>query len=249
MHQKILCVSNTKGGCGKTTITMNLAGAFKKKALRVAVIDADPQSTAVRWASSADEDNPFPANVFSLSAAEGKVHQEVRKYVADYDICIIDCPPSVDSAAPQSAMLVADLVLVPMIPSPADAWAGVAAKKLIEHVNSLREQFAETSGSPLRRLEARIVPNMVRSGTALTKEVLRVLANFGIPMTKTTLGMRIAFQEAAMDATSVHSLGRNGLAAADEIDDLADEVLAILGIKVKAKAVQKKKPSAVSAES
>src|SRR5260363_310118 len=85
--------SNQKGGCGKTTISMQLAGALGKDDCRVLVVDADPQGTATRWAANAEDDKPFPAAISGLGAAGGKVHREIKKYVGEYDYILIDCPP------------------------------------------------------------------------------------------------------------------------------------------------------------
>ena len=61
--------------------------------MKVLVVDADPQGTATRWAASAADDDPFPASVVGLAAANTKVHREVQKFANDYDYIIIDCPP------------------------------------------------------------------------------------------------------------------------------------------------------------
>ena len=125
MAAKIIAVVNQKGGSGKTTLSMQMAGALARRGKKVLVVDADPQGTATRWAASAEDDNPFPAAVVGLSAASEKVHREVRKFVDNYDFILIDCPPAADSPVPQSALLVADLALVPIIPSPLDMWAAM----------------------------------------------------------------------------------------------------------------------------
>jgi chromosome partitioning protein len=141
MAAKILAVVNQKGGSGKTTLSMQLAGALARLGHEVLVVDADPQGTATRWAASADEENPFPAMVAGLAAAGGKVHREVKKYTERCDYIIIDCPPAVDSLAPQSALLIADLALVPVIPSPPDLWASVGITKLIENARTVNEEL------------------------------------------------------------------------------------------------------------
>lgn len=134
MPAKIITVANQKGGSGKTTVSMQLAGTLARRGYRVLVVDADPQATATRWAASASDDIPFPASVVGLSAANEKVHREVRKFIDDYSVIIIDCPPAADSQVPQSTLLVADLVLVPIIPSPLDMWAAVGIKQVIANV-------------------------------------------------------------------------------------------------------------------
>ena len=54
---------------------------------------------------------------------------------------MIDCPPSADSLVSQSALLIADLGLVPVIPSPPDLWAGVAIRKAIEAASGVNEHL------------------------------------------------------------------------------------------------------------
>ena len=97
MSAKIIAVVNQKGGAGKTTVSMQLGGAFGRRGKKVLVIDAGPQATATRRAASAGDDKPFPATISGLSAAGDKVHREARKYVDDFDIIVIDCPPAADS--------------------------------------------------------------------------------------------------------------------------------------------------------
>ena len=58
MPAKILAVVNQKGGSGKTTLSMQLAGALARRHHKVLVVDADPQGTATRWAASAEDETP-----------------------------------------------------------------------------------------------------------------------------------------------------------------------------------------------
>lgn len=51
---RIIAVSNLKGGTGKTTTTCHLAAAFAAQDLKVFIIDADPQGSALRWSEAAD---------------------------------------------------------------------------------------------------------------------------------------------------------------------------------------------------
>ena len=80
---KIIVISNQKGGAGKTTITMQLAGGLSMLNKKVLVVDGDPQGTAVRWCSAASDELSFPASVISLSAAGEKIHREIniKKYI------------------------------------------------------------------------------------------------------------------------------------------------------------------------
>ena len=55
---KVVTVLSQKGGAGKSTLTMQLAGGLVRKGLRVVVIDLDPQETALRWSHAAPEARP-----------------------------------------------------------------------------------------------------------------------------------------------------------------------------------------------
>lgn len=46
---RVITVTNNKGGSGKTTTTVSLAGAFAERGLRVLVVDLDPQGSATQW--------------------------------------------------------------------------------------------------------------------------------------------------------------------------------------------------------
>jgi len=217
MAAKVVAVVNQKGGSGKTTLTMQLAGTLAKRGVKVLVVDADSQGTATRWSSSAPEDTPFPAAVVGLSAAGNKVHREVAKFTDDYALIMIDCPPAVESSVPQSALLIAALALVPIIPSPPDLWAAVGIRQLIETLNTINED-----------LQARLVINNLEPRTSLAKEALDILPELGIPLLRTILHQRTAYRQSAVFGGMVHHLGRKASPAIREIEALADEVLAII---------------------
>jgi len=216
MPAKIITIANQKGGCGKTTLTMQLAGTLGKRGQSVLVIDADPQGTAVRWAASAPDEHPFPARVVSLSAAGGKVHREAKKFIADYAYLLIDCPPAIDSPVPQSALLISDLALVPIIPSPADLWAATGIQKLIDLVMPVNEE-----------LQTRLVANMVQA-TSLSRDALEAMERFGIPQLRASLGLRTAYRQSAVWGGVVQDQPKEAKVAIKEIDALLDEVLAVL---------------------
>ncbi|MBX7223142.1 MAG: AAA family ATPase [Blastocatellia bacterium] len=216
MTAKIIAVANQKGGSGKTTISMHLAGAFCRRGNKVLVVDADVQATATRWAASANDEEPFPASVTGLSAAEGKVHREVKKFVNDYDWIIIDCPPAADSPVPKSALLIADLGIIPVIPSPPDLWAAIGIREVIEHCLVFNEQ-----------LQTRIVVNQLQSNTNVAREVSELLPEYNIPVFETRIGMRTVYRQAAGIGSTVHALGYDAKTAILEIETLTDEVCAL----------------------
>jgi len=156
--------------------------------------------------------------VVGLSAAGGRIHREVAKLIGDYAYIIIDCPPAMDSPVPQSALLVADLGLVPVIPSPLDLWAAVGIRQVIERIKDVND-----------RLQAWLVINELEPRTSLAKEAKEILKGFGLPLMRTALHHRTVYRQSAVFGGIVHQLGNRAARAIGEVEALTDEVLALLG--------------------
>lgn len=218
---KIVVVANQKGGAGKTTTSMQLAGGFAYIGRKVLVIDGDPQGTSVRWSAAAQDSKPFPATVVSLSAAGDKIHREIRNFIDNYDIIIVDCPPAAESNVAQSALLVADLCIVPVLPSPPDIWASVAIKEAINKATVINEE-----------MQARILVNQLQHNLSLMKEIVPLLDHFNIPLFETTWGQRVAYKESAAIGQSVHALGDRAKQAIEEVNSVVKEIISLYGKSV-----------------
>lgn len=111
----ILAVANLKGGTGKTTTAVYLAHF-----LPAVVVDADPQGSALGWASAvAEDDGDLGVEVVHLP--DPKLADRLPKA----DRLVIDCSPR-DHRITDAAMAVADLVVIPTATTAADmdrTWA------------------------------------------------------------------------------------------------------------------------------
>lgn len=107
----IFSLVHTKGGVAKTTSAVYLATAAARRGVDVALIDADPQGSALEWATDAAVDDPLPFPVLAAS----------RPLTADSDraLTFIDTPPGTAQVI-QEAIDMADLVIVPTGASPLD---------------------------------------------------------------------------------------------------------------------------------
>lgn len=217
MTAKIISVCNQKGGCGKTTLTMALAGAFASRRFRVLVVDGDPQGSASSWSANASDEAPFPATVVNLAHAGKNMPMEVRKMVSDYDVVLMDCPPAVESPVPQAALLISDLAVIPLIPSPLDVAAAAPFMRLVEQVRLVNPS-----------LDALVVPNMVQKQTKLARGYLEHFHDLTLPISAVQLGLRNSHRTAAALGTTVYELDDKEVVA--ELEVLIGEVLASLGI-------------------
>lgn len=216
MTAKIISIANQKGGCGKTTMTMQLAGALARgKKGKVLIVDGDFQGTATRWVAVSAAHTPFPADLLRLNSMEegGEMAVEVKKYIEKYDWILIDCPPSISDSSTIAALSIADLALVPMVPSPVDLWASVNTEKLIKKISTINEG-----------LKVRIVASMCQSNTQVSKAALSVIDGFKLNLTKSSLNMRTVYRKSAIKGGTVFDLGPQAKAAAKEVEALAKEV-------------------------
>src|SRR5689334_12960085 len=88
----VIAVANQKGGCGKTTIAVNLAGCLGRAGYKLLLVDADPQASAMQWRNNRD-DSALPFHVQSYPFPT--IHKELPPQFeqAAYDLVLIDCPP------------------------------------------------------------------------------------------------------------------------------------------------------------
>ncbi|MEO0804522.1 MAG: ParA family partition ATPase [Cyanobacteria bacterium J06642_2] len=107
-----------KGGVGKTTIAVHISHALAEQGASVLLVDADPQGSARDWAAAREGSPPF--SVVGLDRPT--IHRDLPKMAKNYAHVVIDGPPRVSELA-RSAIAAADVVLIPVQPSPYDVWS------------------------------------------------------------------------------------------------------------------------------
>lgn len=221
MLAKIVTVFNSKGGCGKTTVAMNIAGALGRRGFKVLVVDMDRQGTATRWFAQAKDGKEFPAQVSNLHALGGTVHRELRNKIKDFHFVIVDCPPAIESAAPSSALLVSDMAIIPFIPSVPDMWAVSDVDQLVERARITNES-----------LKARLLATQKIRSSIGDDVIFALQESTGLELMSSSLRQLAAFRECIDIGGTVHDVARAGKAIAD-IESLANEILEVLGMESK----------------
>ncbi len=204
-----------KGGAGKTTVTMQLAAGMTARGLAVAVLDLDPQESALRWAESS-LDKPFPATVVRAGQDAEAVRAQIAGFAGQGAMVLLDCPPSLEHPYSALALELADLALVPVVPSPPDLWSARAMERFILKHMATRKALAGA-----------LLPNRVQR-TALSGSVLEVMQDFTLPVLDAPLTQRNAYAQSAVMGGSVYQMGKAAQAAKDEVERLVEAVLAQL---------------------
>lgn len=206
----IVALLNQKGGTGKTTLALHLAGQWARRGARVTVVDADPQGSALDW-SQARSAEGHPRLFGVLGLARDTLHREAPELARAVDHVVIDGPPRV-AGLMRSALLAADLVLMPVQPSPLDGWASAEMLALLAEARIYRPG-----------LPARFVLNRCGLRTVIARETGDALANHDPPLLSTRIGQRVVFAHAAQHGRLAFEVEPDG-AAAREIARLAADV-------------------------
>jgi chromosome partitioning protein len=153
---KTIVVANQKGGSGKSTVTVHLAAAAERAGDGPVVIsDTDPQGTAADWFNQRKKAGIGAPLYSPLALSElGDKVQALGDAGASY--LLIDTAPSI-GAVNADLFALADLILIPLNPTPADLRALVKGLPLVRQ-----------SGTPFKFVLSRVRPNLKNNEGAAT---------------------------------------------------------------------------------
>ena len=113
----VIAVVSSKGGTGKSTITLNLASMLSSNNQSVLVIDADPQGSIAHWSKIRKQEGPsvlvHPSPVYK---------KKVKKSSKKFDIILFDSPPTFKKRV-REVIKSADKLIIPVTPGLADLWS------------------------------------------------------------------------------------------------------------------------------
>jgi len=157
-------VMNSKGGCGKSTLSTNIACYFANDGVKVTLADYDPQRTALDWLATRPDDLPKISGVAAYD--EG-----VRHVPRDTEVLVIDAPARTHGSELNELVRRAETIIVPVLPSPIDMKA---CAHFMEEILELGK---------VQRAQARlaVVANRVRENTLMFEELDKYLGKLKVP--------------------------------------------------------------------
>ena len=210
MAAKILAVAQQKGGAGKTTIAVQLGVWWACQGRKVTMLDVDPQGSMNAWHSLRREAG-IEGSLFGAEVAGWKLSSEIDRLKGENDLIIVDTPPHAETDA-RVAVRAAELILVPVQPSPMDWWA---TKPTIDM--AIKE-----------KTRSLLVLNRLPARGKLADAIRAKITEAGLNLATSSLGNRSAFAVSMMEGKGVAETQPRGTAAA-EIAALAAEIEGIIG--------------------
>ncbi len=208
----VISITNMKGGVGKSTVTQNLAVCFAHKGYKTCIVDTDYElQTSTKWAAERPDDLPA---VPTFAVKNDELSKRVVALKKDFDIVIIDGTPALFELSTR-AIILSDVVILPILPSIADIWTLEKFMSGYEEARSAKESMGAT-------VEAHILLNKFNENLNLDKEAVEVLRGFDIPVLAATLATRIAYREVMPQGKGV--IEYRDKKAKDEMSDVADEL-------------------------
>jgi chromosome partitioning protein len=166
-----ILVINSKGGCGKSTISANLASYYALSGAKTALLDYDPQGSTMQWLSTRPGHLPPIHGIHACKPRSGLTRVWQMTVPADTERVIIDAPAGASGTKLQEMINRADTIVVPVTPSSIDIHATSVFIRDLFLIGKIRR-----SGVRLC-----VIANRVRRNAPQYEPLKRFLSSLGIP--------------------------------------------------------------------
>lgn len=250
---RTIAIANQKGGCGKTTSSVNIAAAFAKHGKRTLIMDLDPQGHStlglghnpetldktiyhaltnvqiplprVIIGTSMEGLNLAPSNILLSGAELELVNVTGREFVLseqfrlvedEYDVCVMDCPPSLGLLTLNALVASTDVI----VPVQVNYFAMEGLRQLLETADIIRMNF-----QPCYVKILGLLLTFVEDRTLLSRQIQQQMREyFGDLVFDTVIHRTVRLAEAPSAGESILTFAPNSKGAAEYLA-LVEEIL------------------------
>jgi len=162
---RTIMLMNSKGGCGKTTLATNIATWFADEDYKVALVDFDPQGSALDWLAARQDYTGIPS-IEGINAVEDGVHAPKGT-----EYLIMDVPAGIHGKEINTVLRQVQTLIIPVMPSPID----IRACSRFIHELLITRQVSR------HRTRIAVVANRVRENTIIYQQLEKFLNSLDIP--------------------------------------------------------------------
>ncbi len=167
-----IVIINPKGGCGKTTISTNLASYFAQKGPIPAIMDCDQQGSTMSWIERRPADLPEIHGIAAYKRTMQATRSWQLRVPTETTNLIVDSPAALTNDDLREVTRDACSILVPVLPSAIDIHAAsrvIADLLLVAKIDRRDRKLA-------------VIANRTRKNTKSFAKLMRFLDSLGIPI-------------------------------------------------------------------
>lgn len=212
----IIAVANSKGGVGKSTLSVHLAVWFHEQlGAKTVLVDCDTQHSSAEWLLTAR-----PEIEAVCLENPNDILNELPELTEQYDVVVCDGPGS-QTEVSRALLLVADLAILPCKASMLEVRALAKVTEVLRQAQQIR------SGPP----NGLAVLSMVGQRYRLTHDMRDATEALNLRLAKTPIILRQIYADAPGQGMVVFEMGPRSRSAAKELESLFCEIAEVCGLR------------------
>ena len=190
-----IVVLNPKGGCGKSTLAVNLAGYLASAGNSVAIMDFDPQGSSMRWLKLRPEDSTLIHGIAAFNLQTSATRSWQLRVPPNVRYLVVDSPASVPAESLAELTSGAHAILIPVLPSEIDVHAASQLMRDLLLIAKVSRRMGRIG----------VVANRVRENTLAYRKLMRFLRSLSISVVGVLRDSQ-AYVHSAEQGISIHEM-------------------------------------------